>query len=85
MEAFFVFKSLEPLVLTFVIILVIILGYVKIFKDFSSEKKPKNENVKSKHEYIEWADICNEFKMAIYNLASAIKKSLEPKKNKRKK
>ena len=30
MEAFFVFKSLEPLVLTFVIILVIILGYVKI-------------------------------------------------------
>ncbi|MDO8517572.1 MAG: hypothetical protein Q7S33_05600 [Nanoarchaeota archaeon] len=81
-EAFSAFQSLEPLVLILVFITTLIFGYVKIFSNLNQKsKKPKKQKEKSKNKQdIEWQDIGDEFKMAIYNLASSIKQSLEPKK-----
>ena len=84
-DMFFVFKYLEPLAVTLVFLIVIISGYIKIVLDLIPKDKIEKKKSKVKQKNNEWKDIGNEFKMAIYNLASTIKENLEPKKSRKKK
>ena len=81
-DVFFAFKFLKPIVVVLVFVIVIIAGYVKIVIDLTPKEKPEKKKSKVKSKNIEWTDVGNEFKMALYNLASTIKESLEPKKKK---
>jgi len=74
-----VLAPLFDIALVVVIIVVLIVGYVKVFTGLIPKKSPKK---KSK---VEWEDVGDEFKGAAYNLASTVKKKLEPKKKRKKK
>lgn len=77
---FFAFRFLKPFAFILVFILVITFGYIRVLTGlYSKDKKMK----KAKQKGIEWEDVGEEFKMAMYNLTSSIKESLEPKKRKK--
>jgi signal transduction histidine kinase len=97
-SAFYAFRLLEPIAFIFIFLIIIILGYINIFsKLFSNKekhkaqedstkkkKKSKKEKTDSKKN-INWEDVGEEFKLAMYNLASRIKENLEPNKKKKNK
>lgn len=63
--------------------IVLIVGFVGVFSSILPKKaKPV---IKPKRKGIEWEDVGEEIKSAIYNLASTIKKRFEPKKAKKEK
>jgi hypothetical protein len=69
--------------------LVIIFGYIGILtgigrkknlEEWKEEKKEKVERVKRNVESVDWSEIGEQFKLALYNLGSALKNAFEPKK-----
>lgn len=74
--------KLYPLTFTLVFLVVLIAGYVRIFLSFEHKKKRPRKKEKD----IEWDDVGEEFKEAIYLAARNLRESLDKdKKNKSKK
>jgi hypothetical protein len=81
----------KPLVYLIVPLLVIIVGYMKVYESLKSEDKQKEKeksnsnNNKSKDDNdkdVEWNDVGNQFKLALYNIGSSLKNNFDPKKKK---
>jgi amino acid transporter len=84
-ESFYPFKNLEPLIYFLVFAIVIIAGYIFIFINI----KPREENRRLHKKYFkntenELDEIGEELKEAAHSVMTNIKKSLEPKKEKKK-
>ncbi|MEA3514548.1 MAG: hypothetical protein U9R34_03670 [Nanoarchaeota archaeon] len=84
-DAFFAFKFLEPFAIILVFVIVIISGYIKIVIELIPKTKQEKKKSKVKPKKTEWEDIGNEFKNALYNLASTLKQNLEPKRRRKNK
>ena len=97
-SAFSSFKMFEPLIYTLVFFIVLIVGYVNIFvrlrnisrrkemdrKVYHREMEADRVYEERQHKRVDWKDVGDEFKATAYNVASNIKKSLEPKEEKEK-
>lgn len=70
----------------FVFVMVIIVGYVKIFTDIGKHAKKKTAEVKKpsketkKKSEVQWSDVGEEFKMAMYELAKSLRRAASGKK-----
>ena len=72
------------IIVILVLIVVLVVGYVHVFIGIG-KSKDSEEQIKKTNEPIEWKDIGQEFKGALYNLATTIREGLRPKKSKKKK
>ena len=84
-DVFSTIKFLEPVAIVLVFLIVLIAGSVRIIAALLPQKKKeeKKKPSKNKKDTTSWEEVGNEFRSALYNLASSLKESLEPKKKKK--
>ena len=82
----------EALVQLIVFILVFLLGYVLLAlrggrprDEWAEERKEIRRERRARKEKVEWEDVGDEFRMALYQMAKAMEEAFRPKKQKRKK
>ena len=78
------YALLKLLISMLVFFIVLIVGFIGAFmpKQIKCVGKIKKTKRKKKKSKVEWEDVGEEFKMALYNLASTIKENLKPKRKK---
>lgn len=78
----YIFAPFYLIALILVPVIVIIVGYVKIIYWLIPKKKKKT---KKKERRLEWGDVLDEIKLALYNIGRTLEERFEPKKKRTRK
>jgi len=74
-----IFFPFYLLALVLVPVIVLIVGYIHIFVRLIPKRKKKVEKTRIKH--VEWSDVGDEFRQAMYNLGQTLRETFEPSKS----
>ena len=84
-EVFAVIYTFKPLIYIIIPLIVLIVGYLKVYESLNpkkSEKTTSKNNSNNNNNRIEWADVTNQYKLALFNLGSTLKNKFNPDKKK---